>query len=198
MSSWSTPSWTWICQVYLISHLTEIRVPGEVLLGVLPRVLESWTKDVLYWLVLTIKHLNLLPPNMAGAFQKALRQMVSALKKDEALLSGLPLYADTVLHLQRSLLVHIVMGIEILEGTLIGMSLCIHRFVKLDFLKSCWSWLVIFVFEEIQATEVILSARHHDVFAAHQGAAVPGSFSLNLHHPSMQKLSTYNNNNTII
>jgi hypothetical protein len=100
---------------------------------------------VLYWLVLTIKHLNLLPPNMAGEFQKALRQMVSALKKDEALLSGLPLYADTVLHLQRSLLVHIVMGIEILEGTLI----------------------------EIQATEVILSARHHDVFAAHQGAAVP-------------------------
>ncbi|MCI01152.1 peptidyl-prolyl cis-trans isomerase G-like, partial [Trifolium medium] len=69
---------------------------------------------------------------------------------------------DIVLHLQSSLLVHIVMGIEILEGTLI----------------------------EIQATEAILSARHHDVFAAQQGAAVPGSFFLNLDHPSMQKLST--------
>lgn len=133
--------------IQMIQITTEMRVLEEVLLGVLPRILGSLTKDVLYWLVLTIKHLNLLPPNMAGAFQKALRQMVcqSALKKVEALLSVLPLHADIALHLQSGLLVHIVMGIEMLEGTLI----------------------------EIQATEIILSAHHRDVFEAHQRAAVP-------------------------
>lgn len=39
--------------------------------------------------------------------------------------------------------------------------------------------LVIYVFVEIQATKVIPSAHHQDVYEAHQGAgAVQGSFSL--------------------
>lgn len=53
---------------------------------------------------------------------------LSVLKKDVALLSAMPLYADIVLHLQSSLPVHIVMAIEILEGTLIGMSNYLYHF----------------------------------------------------------------------
>lgn len=147
----------------------------QVLEEVLPGVLGSQTEDVLCWLVLAKKQLNLLPPNMVRAFQKALHQMpcLSVLKKDVALLSAMPLHADIVLHLQSGLLVPIVMVIEISEGTLIGMSNYLHHFVKLDCQKFVGYYSdLLCVFKETQTTEVILSALRQDVFEAHQGAGV--------------------------
>lgn len=130
----------------MLIQMIQIMIEVQVLEEVLPGVLGSQIEDVLCWLVLAKKHLNLLPPNRVRAFQKALHQMacLSVLKKDVALLSAMPLHADIVLHLQSSLLVLIVMVIEISEGTLI----------------------------ETQTTEVILSALRHDVFEVHEGAGV--------------------------